>query len=115
MRRFRRIAANTISGISLMVCVASLVLWVRSMGREDRIIYYNGTRVFSTHISFGAVNSTLMQHTCSYWETPKHTQGWEFASRPFALAAHDSSLRKQFGLTGFIVGSHPYYHLYLPL
>jgi hypothetical protein len=115
MRRIGRIAGNLATIISALASIASIVFWARSMGREDRIVHYDGARVFSTHISFGAVDSNLMQHTCSYWETPKHTLGWQFASRPFALSAHDSSLRKQFGLTGFIVGSDPCYHLYLPL
>jgi hypothetical protein len=112
--RLRRKLFTLLAAISLVFCVAALGVWMHSMGREDRIVHYDGKRVFSAHLSFGALDVSLMPHTCAYWEYPKHVLGWQRGSRPFQLSDHNPPMRRHYGVTGFNAGTDPYF-LYLPL
>jgi hypothetical protein len=63
MRRFRRWMLNGLTVLSLVLCVATVVLWVRSYPENDRIVWSSAAgQLWEIEAWHGQINVTTIHH-----------------------------------------------------
>src|SRR5688500_4891585 len=75
MRKLARVLLNVLMALSLLMCVAACVLWVRSYSRADRVTY-GGESLYSAFSTRGTLYLAFQR------TGPFHDEGWCYKVLP---------------------------------
>ena len=79
MRRVGRWLVNALAGVSLLLCIALVALWVRSYWHGDTLLKYSGPNAYAISSGRGGI---CYEHTTMQWLFSNTRWRWLSDSRP---------------------------------
>ena len=104
MRRWFRYILNAFTVLSLLLCLATVVLWVRANNVSDTVGYYSGRACYQI---------TAWRMGIQYaWFAVERTRGWGYDRVRYNNQGNGFDYEQAFDRTGYVVGL-PYWFICL--